>query len=132
MNQSTRPSYLIERLLALLLLLTTLSVMLGQQELRVFTVGAARENANHIGSTEISVRGHLWLGKEGSMLYDSGYKAILRLQYTDEFNAKHRFHELLNEARKSNIATIRGRLHLGADRQLILIADDIEFANTPH
>lgn len=61
------------------------------------------------------------------MIYDSGFRAILRLQYSDAFNLKHSFHELLSEARKSDVVTITGRLHMGPNGRLVLIADDIRF-----
>ena len=64
------------------------------------------------------------------MIYDSGYKAVLVLRYSDKFNAKHSYQELflIGKTRKSDIATISGRLHLDANGRLVLLVDDILFA----
>jgi hypothetical protein len=115
-------------LLALLCMPILCSAMFAQSASEIFTVAAATDNASRLGSRRVQVRGHFWLGKEGSMIYDSGYKAILRLQYSDAFNAKHDFHELLGKARKSDLVTITGCLHLEPNGKLVLIADDIQFA----
>jgi hypothetical protein len=98
---------------------------------RIFTVATAKDNAVRLGSSRISVRGHFWLGKEGSMIFDSGFKEILPLHYSDEFNSKYSYHELIGKVRKSDVVTITGRLSR-ANGGLVLIADDIQFADVPH
>ena len=65
------------------------------------------------------------------MIYDSGYKAILRLQFSDSFNAKHEFHELLSKVRNRDLATITGRLGMDSKGRLALIADEIQFVEKP-
>lgn len=115
-------------LLALLWVPNFCPAIFAQPDLPTFTVAAAKDNAPRLGSRRVQVRGHFWLGKEGSMIYDSGYKAILRLQYSDAFNAMHSYHELLGKTRKSDLVTIVGRLHLEPNGQLVLMADDIQFA----
>jgi len=61
------------------------------------------------------------------MIFDSGHKAILKLQYSDEFNSKHSFHELLGKVRQRDLVTIRGRFHLNPNRGLVFVAEDIHF-----
>lgn len=95
------------------------------------TVAEAKENAVRLGASKVSVRGHLWIGKEGSMIYDKGYRATLRLRFSEAFNAKHSFHELIGKVRQSDLATITGNLSLGADGKSSLVADDIEFVDKP-
>ena len=108
------------------------SISFAQHDLQVFTVAAAKDSAARLGSTQVSVQGHFWWGKEGSIIFDSGYKAVLQLKYSDEFLKKHPYHELFptGKTRKSDLATITGRLHLEASK-VVLIADDIQFAQNP-
>ncbi|HEY2857320.1 MAG TPA: hypothetical protein VGJ21_02760 [Terracidiphilus sp.] len=96
----------------------------------VFSVAGAKENADRLGSSVVLVRGHFWWGKEGSMVFDTGHKAILPLRYSDAFNTKHEFHELVSRSQKSDVATITGRIDRDP-KGLILIADDIQFAENP-
>jgi hypothetical protein len=98
-----------------------------------FSVAEARKQADTIGSNPIRVKGHFWWGKEGSMIYDSYYKAILKLQYSDAFNAKHPGLEFFLPVppRKSNLATVTGHLRLEADGRLVLVTDDIQFSENP-
>jgi len=109
------------------------SVMLAQPEAPRFTVADAIDNASHLGSREVQVYGHFWWGKEGSMIYDSGHKAILILQYSNAFNAKHSYREFfpIGKTRKSDYATITGQLHAKENGQFVLVADDIKFAENP-
>jgi hypothetical protein len=109
------------------------SAIFGQSNPQTFTVGAAKENSAHLGSSQILVRGHFWWGKEGSMVFDNGYRAILGLRYSDAFLAKHPYHEMSpsGKTRKSNIVTITGRLQTESNGRLVLIADDILFAENP-
>ena len=104
---------------------------IAQNQHAPLTVAEAKEAAATLGSSQVLVRGHFWIGKEGSMIYDSRYKAILGLQYSPSFNAKHSFHELLVGARKSDFVTITGRLGLDSKRRSVLIADEIQFVETP-
>jgi hypothetical protein len=106
---------------------------LAQNDLQTFSVSQAKNNATRLGSKEILVNGQFWWGKEGSMVFDSGYKAILIVKYSDEFLAEHPYNELFpyGKSRKSDIATIKGHLHMEADGKLELIADDIKFAEKP-
>jgi hypothetical protein len=115
---------------ALLCLLILPSEIFGQRDPRTFTVGAAIENAARLGSSQILVRGHFWWGKEGSMVFDSGYRTILRLRYSDAFLSKHPYHEMFpsGKTRKSDIVMITGRLQAESNGRLVLIADDIQFA----
>lgn len=62
------------------------------------------------------------------MIYDSGYKATLPLRYSDAFNAKHSFHELIGKVRTSETVTIIGRLQRDSKGRLTLVAEDIFFA----
>ncbi|HEY0796479.1 MAG TPA: hypothetical protein VGD64_11920 [Acidisarcina sp.] len=105
----------------------------AQVNIQVYSVAAAKEAATKLEGKAISVKGHFWWGKEGSMIYDSYYKAILTVQYSNAFNAKHPGLEffLPNPRRKSNIATITGRISHKGDERVALIADDIEFAENP-
>jgi hypothetical protein len=105
--------------------------LIAQLDSHIYTVAAAKQDAARIGSNRILVTGRFWCGKEGSMIFDRGYKATLRLQYSAEFNSKHSFQELLGEARKSDVVTITGRLHPNADRGLVLIVEDIQFVQKP-
>jgi hypothetical protein len=98
------------------------------KDAQVFSVAAATDDAGRLGSSPVSVRGHFWWGKEGSMIFDSGYKAVLPLQYSDEFNSKHSFPEFVSKPRKSDVVTITGRLHSKPNGRLTLVADDIQFA----
>ena len=100
---------------------------------QIFSVAAARQNAAQLGAKQISVKGHVWWGKEGSMIYDSYYKAILRLHYSDAFNSKYPGLAMLRalKSRKSNVATVTGHLRTESDGQLNLIADDIQFSENP-
>jgi hypothetical protein len=118
-------------LICLFITTTLCASLVAQNQHSPLTVAEAKNNAARLASSPVSVRGHFWLGKEGSMIYDSGYKAILRLQYTDAFNAKHSFHELLANVRKSDIATITGRLGQDSNGRLILTADEIQFVEKP-
>lgn len=97
-------------------------------DLHVFNVEDAKRNAAKLGSNQVMVSGHFWWGKEGSMIFDSGYKATLAVRYSDEFNARHSLRELVNESRKADVVTITGRFHLEPTGRLTLIADDIRFA----
>jgi hypothetical protein len=110
---------------------TIVQPLSAQQNSHIYTVHDAKENAVRLGSNQVFVRGHFWWGKEGSMVFDSGYKAVLTLRYTDDFNSKYSYQELLGFARKSNVATVTGRLHLEPNGRLVLIADDIRFAKNP-
>lgn len=123
--------YLRPVLIALLTLCHLYPATIAQKQLAPLTVAEANKNAARLGSSQVSVRGHLWVGKEGSMIYDSGFKATLRLQYAAAFNAKHSFQELLGKTRKSDLATITGRLALDSNGRLALIADDIQFVEKP-
>jgi len=118
-------------LIVLSVLATLCSSSIAQNQHAPLTVAEAKDNAARLGSSQIFVRGHFWLGKEGSMIYDSGYKAILGLQYSAAFNAKHSFHELLVKARESDLVTITGRLGLDPKRRSVLIADEIQFVQNP-
>lgn len=120
-------------LIALLCLPLFCLAMHAQNDLQTFSVSQAKSNATGLGSKEILVYGHFWWGKEGSMVFDGGYKAILIVRYSDEFLAEHPYNELFpyGKSRKSDIATIKGRLHLEANGKLVLIADDIKFAENP-
>jgi hypothetical protein len=107
--------------------------LMSQATAAPFSVAEARKQADTIGSNSIRVKGHFWWGKEGSMIYDSYYKAILKLQYSDAFNAKHPGLEFFLPVprRKSNLATVTGRLRLETDGRLVLVADDIQFSENP-
>jgi hypothetical protein len=105
--------------------------LFAQQDSHTYTVLDAQANAVRLGSNLVFVRGHFWCGKEGSMIFDSGYKAILKLRYSDDFKSKHSYQELLGLARKSDIATVTGRLHLEPNGRIVLIAEDIRFAENP-
>jgi hypothetical protein len=100
----------------------------AQVKSHVFTVAAAKQNAAHVGVGTVLVHGHFWCGKEGSIIFDTGYKAVLKLRFSDHFNSKHSFRELLDNARKSDVATIEGQLQVEPNGRVILIADDIRFA----
>jgi hypothetical protein len=128
-NQPNRRGYF----LALLSLLILPLEIFGQHDPQVFSVAAAKEQAVRLGSSQILVRGHFWWGKEGSMVFDSGYRAILRLRYSDAFLSKHPYDEMFprGKTRKSDLATITGRLESQSNGRLILIADDIQFAENP-
>jgi hypothetical protein len=108
-----------------------LQPLFAQQDSHIFTVLDAKANAARLGSNPVIVRGHFWCGKEGSMMFDSGYKAVLRLRYSDDFNSKHSYMELLGFARKSDVATVTGRLHVEPNGHLVLIAEDIRFTENP-
>jgi len=97
------------------------------------SVAEALKQTDIAVSNPISVKGHFWWGKEGSMIYDSYYKAILKLQYSDAFNAKHPDLDFFLPVprRKSNLATVTGRLSHAADGKLVLIADDVQFSENP-
>ena len=99
----------------------------AQESAQVFSVAAARQNAPRLQSKQIEVRGHIWWGKEGSMIYDSHYKAILKLQTSDAFNAKYSWEDVLHNVRQSNLVTAIGHLHREPDGQLLFVADDIDF-----
>ena len=118
-------------LMVLFILVTLCPSSIAQNQHAPLTVAEAKDNAARLGSSQVSVRGHFWLGKEGSMIYDSGHKAILGLQYSDAFNAKHSFHELLGKARNSDLVTITGRFGLDPKRRFVLIADEIQFVEKP-
>jgi hypothetical protein len=120
-------------LLAVLCIPILCSAILAQHNSQIFTVAAAKENATRLGSSQVLVRGHFWWGKEGSIIFDGGYKPVLRLRYSDGFNAKHSYHDLFptGKTRKSDVATITGRLHLEANGKLVLIADDIQLSENP-
>ena len=77
-----------------------------------FTVAEAIKQADSIGSRLVSVRGHFWWGKEGSMVYDSYYKSTLLVGYSKEFNAKHTYASTFgpDTGHKSNVATLTGQL----------------------
>ncbi|HEV2214763.1 MAG TPA: hypothetical protein VGR64_05695 [Terracidiphilus sp.] len=110
------------------------STIIAMRSLPIFTVAAAKDNAVRLGSRQIQVRGHFWWGKEGSMIYDSGYKAILPLHYSAGFNSKYPIEKLLRAVRirKSDLATITGRLQLEPNGRFVLAADDIQFVENPH
>jgi len=93
------------------------------------TVAEANRQAESIGSRLISVRGHFWWGKEGSMVYDNYYKSILLVGYSNEFNAKHTYANTFgpDSGHKSNIATLTGHFEHEKNGKLYLIADDISF-----
>lgn len=132
MNALRRPNLRVI-LLVLICVPTSCLALCAQRDSQIFTVAAAKDNAAQLGSSPVSVRGRFWWGKEGSIVFDSGYKAVLVLQYSDAFNAKHSYHELFptGKKRKSDVATIAGRLHMEANGRLVLIADDIWFAENP-
>ncbi len=111
---------------------TIVQPLFAQQNSHIYTVLDAKENAGRLGYNQVFVRGHFWCGKEGSMLFDSGFKAVLSLRYSDDFNSKHSYMELLNFARKSDVAMVTGRLHVEPNGQLVLIAEDLHFAENPH
>lgn len=132
MNALSRPNLRVI-LLVLICVPTSRLALYAQRDSQIFTVSAAIDNAARLGSSPVSVRGHFWWGKEGSIVFDGGYKAVLVLHYSEEFNAKHSYHELFptGKMRKSDVATITGRLHMEANGRLVLIADDIQFAENP-
>jgi hypothetical protein len=129
MNASRQPN-LRTILLALLCIPLVCSALFAQHDSQIFTVAAARDSAARLGSTQISVRGHFRWGK--SIIFDSGHKAVLRVKYSDEFHKKHPYHELFpaGKTRKSDLATITGRLH-SEGKYIALIADDIQFDQNP-
>ena len=90
---------------------------------------ASGKNALQFGSQQVLVRGHFWWGKEGSMVYDSGYKAILRLEYSPTCNAKYPGLSILRLSRGRNLATITGRLRIDPGGRVTLVADDIQFSD---
>jgi hypothetical protein len=112
-------------------LLATLAptTSLSGQGTKPLSVAEATQSANQVGSKQVLVEGHFWWGKEGSMIYDSYYKAVLRVHYSDAFNAKHPSLDffLPTPRRKSDRATVTGHLNVGTDGKLTLIADDIQF-----
>lgn len=92
----------------------------------VFTV--IRE-ATQIGNQQISVKGHLWIGKEGSMVYDSGYKSILAVGPSQAFSAKNgnwfTYFSRRRTRRVSELSTLTGHLQSRANGKLLLLVDDI-------
>jgi hypothetical protein len=107
-------------------------LLIAQPASRIYTVKEAKDDARGLGATRLLVRGHLWCGKEGSMIFDDGYKAVLKLRYSVEFNSKHSYQDLLGKARKSDVATITGLIRRDSDGTIVLVAEDIQFASKPH
>ena len=107
--------------------------LMSQAAAAPFSVAEALKQADTISSNPVRVKGHFWWGKEGSIIYDSYYKAVLKVQYSDAFNAKHPGLDFFLPVprRKSNLAMVTGRLRLEADGRLVLIADDIQFSENP-
>jgi hypothetical protein len=63
------------------------------------------------------------------MVYDSYYKSILLVGYSQAFNAKHTYANTFgpDSGRKSNIATLTGHFEHEKNGKLYLIADEISF-----
>lgn len=118
-------------LIVFFILATLCPALIAQNQNPPLSVAEAKDSAARLGSSQVSVRGHIWVGKEGSMIYDNRYKAILRLQFSDAFNAKHSFYDLLSKARQFDLATITGRLGLDSNGRIVLIADDVQFIEKP-
>jgi len=121
----------VSRIVVALLWLSALQAyVIAQESPAVLSVAAARQGAAQLGSKEISVKGHLWCGKEGSMIYDSYFKATLRLKYSSAYIAKHPglYQFLISSTRTSNVATVTGRLITDGVGKLYLTADEIQFS----
>jgi len=90
------------------------------------SVAEALDHFDQIGAKPISVRGHLWLGKGGSMLHQG--KDVLLLGYSDQFSSAHSFTALIQSVRrqKSDAATLTGKLSI-ANGKKYLIVDQIAF-----
>jgi hypothetical protein len=93
------------------------------------TVAAAKQSAPQLGSQQVLVRGHFWWGKEGSMIYDGGYKATLKVEYPPAYNAKYPGLSILHLAREHKFATVTGRLRMDTGGHVVLVADDLQFSD---
>jgi DNA polymerase-3 subunit delta len=93
------------------------------------TVAAAEQSAARLASQQVLVRGHFWWGKEGSIIYDKGHRAIMIVEYSPAFNAKYPGLEIMHLARQGKFATVTGRLRIGSKRGVTLVADDISFSD---
>lgn len=93
------------------------------------TVAVAKQSAPQLGSQQVLVHGHFWWGKEGSIIYDSGHKATMIVEYSPVFNAKYPGLEIVHLARQGKFATVTGRLRIDRKRGVTLVADDIAFAD---
>lgn len=94
------------------------------------TVAEAKAQAIQLGSTLLSVHGHFWCGKEGSMVYDSYYKSVLRIHYSEIFLQKHTSFSSrcgFDSEHKSNLVTITGHIESDKDGKLSLVANEVIF-----
>ena len=98
---------------------------------RTYSVAQAIQGTTTASSERIRVKAHFWWGKEGSMIYDSYFKAVLLLQYSDEYKRKHpSLQYLIAGTRQSGLVIATGRLASGGTGKPVFVADDLVFL--PH
>jgi len=96
------------------------------------TIAEATKKAAQLGANTVSVHGHFWCGKEGSMIYDSYYKSILRISFSEAYLHKHssfRSRCGFDIEHKSNLVTMTGHLEAQQDGKLALVTDELTFDN---
>jgi hypothetical protein len=94
------------------------------------TVAEATKQASQLGSNSVSVHGHFWCGKEGSMIYDSYYKPILLIRYSEIYMQKHTSFRSMcgfDTEHKSNLVTVTGHIETGKDGKLFFLVNEIAF-----
>jgi hypothetical protein len=77
------------------------------------TVAEATQQASQLGSAPVFVHGHFWCGKEGSMIYDSYYKSVLRMSYSEIYLKKHTSYSSrcgFDSKHESNLVTVTGHI----------------------
>jgi hypothetical protein len=98
----------------------------------IYSVAQAIQQSSTYNLQRVRVKAHFWWGKEGSMVYDSYYKAVLRLQYSDEYQSNHpTLKYLIDGSRKHCLVIVTGRLKSGEHGKPILVADDLVFLSKP-
>jgi hypothetical protein len=94
----------------------------------IYSVAQAVQHTAEVNQQRIRVKAHFWWGKEGSMVYNSYFKAILSLQYSDEYQSKHLSLEyLITGAKKHGLVIVTGRLKSGQHGKPVFVADDLVF-----